>query len=121
MLAAAQYALAKMRLPEAHGLATGEAVTVAVIDSQIDADHPELAGSVTDRFEPVGGTPKPHTHGTGVAGIIGAHAQLTGVAPRVRLLAIAPSRASAARPAPTGPRSTSCRASTGRSARARRW
>ncbi len=87
-LADAQYALAKMRVPEAHRLATGEAVRVAVIDSLIDGQHPELAGAVTASFDPTGGKPAPHTHGTGVAGIIAARAQLTGVAPRVEVLGI---------------------------------
>ena len=39
----AQYALAQLRLPQAHALARGMNVTVAVIDSGIDAGHPELA------------------------------------------------------------------------------
>ncbi len=39
----AQYAVAKLRLPEAHKLAHGANVTIAVIDSGIDVKHPELA------------------------------------------------------------------------------
>ena len=39
----AQYALAKLRLPQAHTLAHGANVTIAVIDSGIDVKHPELA------------------------------------------------------------------------------
>ena len=39
----AQYALAKLRLPEAHTLAHGANVTIAVINSGIDVKHPELA------------------------------------------------------------------------------
>src|SRR5690242_10232174 len=35
----AQYALTKLDLPEAHGIATGENVLVAVIDSGIDTSH----------------------------------------------------------------------------------
>ena len=38
----AQYALAQLRLPQAHTLAHGMNVTVAVINSGIDAGHPEL-------------------------------------------------------------------------------
>ncbi len=87
-LADAQYALAKMRIAEAHRLATGEAVRVAVIDSMVDATHPELAGAVTAAFDPAGGKATPHTHGTGVAGILAARSQLTGIAPRVEVLAI---------------------------------
>jgi subtilisin family serine protease len=39
----AQYANAKLRLPQAHTLAHGANVTVAVIDSGIDVRHPEFA------------------------------------------------------------------------------
>jgi hypothetical protein len=42
---AAQYELAKLHLPQAHGLAKGDKVLVAVIDSSVDANHPELAGT----------------------------------------------------------------------------
>ena len=38
----AQYAVLKLRLPEAHTLAHGANVTIAVIDSGIDVTHPEL-------------------------------------------------------------------------------
>src|SRR5262245_39234996 len=36
-----QYALAKLRLPQAHALARGEKVLIAVIDSGVDVTHPE--------------------------------------------------------------------------------
>src|ERR1700722_16571100 len=39
-----QYAIAKLRLDEAHRLALGDHVRVAVIDSGIDTTHPALAG-----------------------------------------------------------------------------
>ena len=84
----AQYALAKLRLPEAHMLAHGADVTVAVIDSGIDVRHPELAGAVADSFDALGSMEGPHVHGTGVAGAIVAHARLMGSAPAARLLAI---------------------------------
>ena len=47
----AQYALAKLRLPQAHTLASGANVTIAVIDSGIDVRHPELLNSIADNFE----------------------------------------------------------------------
>lgn len=84
----AQYALAQLRLPQAHALARGINVTVAVIDSGIDAAHPELANTVADTFDALGGQDAPHVHGTGIAGAIAAHARLTGSAPDVRILAI---------------------------------
>ncbi len=84
----AQYALAKLRLPEAHRLAHGKGVIVAVIDSAIDVDHPELAGSIAASFDALDGEGKPHVHGTGIAGAIVAHARLMGSAPSARILAI---------------------------------
>lgn len=84
----AQYALAKLRLPQAHTLAHGANVTVAVIDSCIDAGHPELANSVSDNFDALGSAEGPHIHGTGIAGAIVAHGRLMGSAPEARIIAI---------------------------------
>ena len=61
-----QYALAQLRLPQAHTLARGMNVTVAVIDAGIDAGHPELANSIADAFDALGRKEGPHVHGTGV-------------------------------------------------------
>jgi len=84
----AQYALAKLRLPEAHTLAHGASVLVAVIDSGIDVKHPELANTIADSFDALGSKEGPHFHGTGIAGAIAAHARLMGSAPAARILAI---------------------------------
>ncbi|MEH6950126.1 S8 family serine peptidase [Nitrobacter sp. NHB1] len=84
----AQYALAKLRLPEAHTLAHGKGVVVAVIDSAIDASHPELAGSIAGSFDALDSKDGPHVHGTGIAGAIVAHARLMGSAPSAKILAI---------------------------------
>jgi len=85
---AAQYAVAQLKLPQAHQLARGMNVTIAVIDSGVDAKHPELANSVADSFDALGSKEGPHVHGTGIAGAIVAHARLMGSAPEARLLAI---------------------------------
>jgi subtilisin family serine protease len=98
----AQYALAKLRLPEAHTLAHGANVTIAVIDSGIDAKHPELANAISDSFDALGSKEGPHVHGTGIAGAIVAHARLMGSAPAAKIVAI---RAFAV--APSGAESTS--------------
>jgi Subtilase family len=84
----AQYAIAKLRLPEAHKLAHGADVRVAVIDSGIDVRHPELAGSIAETFDAAGSNEGPHVHGTGIAGAIVSHARLMGGAPAARILAI---------------------------------
>jgi subtilisin family serine protease len=98
----AQYALAKLRLPEAHALSRGANVTVAVIDSGIDVAHPELAGAIAGSFDALGAREGPHVHGTGIAGAIVSNARLMGSAPKARILAI---RAFGA--APSGAESTS--------------
>jgi hypothetical protein len=101
-LADAQYALGRMRVPEAHRVATGQEVVVAVIDSGVDRSHPELARSVSDGFDAVGGRLSAHAHGTGTAGVIGAGAQLTGVAPGARLLAVRAFTGEAGKPGAQG-------------------
>jgi subtilisin family serine protease len=98
----AQYAVAKLRLPQAHTLAHGANVTIAVIDSGIDIRHPELANAIADSFDALGSKEGPHVHGTGIAGAIVSHARLMGSAPAARILAI---RAFGV--APSGAQSTS--------------
>jgi hypothetical protein len=83
-----QYVLSKLHLGEVHRVATGSNVLIAVIDSEIDTYHPDLAGALVERFDAVGRPDKPHSHGTGMTGAIVAHRQLTGIAPAARILAI---------------------------------
>lgn len=61
---------------------TGKGVVVAVIDSEVRADHPALLGRVQPKKSyvlPHWGNP--HAHGTAVAGIIAADGEYKGVAP----------------------------------------
>jgi len=83
----AQYAVAKLQLPQAHALARGDKVLIAVVDSGIDVTHPELAGMIVDQFDAIGTGDKVHPHGTGIAGAIVAHARLMGTAPAAQILA----------------------------------
>jgi subtilisin family serine protease len=85
---AAQYELAKLHLHQAHTLARGDGVTVAVIDSGIDATHPELTGAVTESYDTLSSPMTPHKHGTAIASLIVAHGRLIGSAPAARILAI---------------------------------
>jgi len=84
----AQYVIEKLHLRDAHAIASGANVTVAVIDSLVDVAHPDLAGSITGQFDAVAAADKPDEHGTGMTGAIAAHRRLLGVAPRTRILAI---------------------------------
>jgi filamentous hemagglutinin family protein len=82
-----QYIVDKLRLSATHRIATGASVLVAVIDSAIDARHPDLAGVIADRFEESEDT-KPHPHGTGMTSALASHHRLVGVAPGARVLAV---------------------------------
>jgi subtilisin family serine protease len=78
-----------------------EAVTVAVIDSGVDAGHPELTGRVVDKQSFVGGSARDTLgHGTFVSGLIAAGVDngigIAGLAPSAQLLVakvVTPSRA----------------------------
>ena len=86
--ASEQYVANKLRLAEVHKIATGKDVLVAVIDSEIDRKHPELANAIAEEFDAVGQPEKPHSHGTGMAGAIVSQSRLMGIAPGARALAI---------------------------------
>ncbi len=99
-----QPATLEWRLTALHALATGRNVRVAVVDSMIEADHPDLAGQVVVAENFVTDHPGlAETHGTGVAGVIAAKAGngvgIVGIAPDARLMAL---RACWQEPAATG-------------------
>ena len=84
-----QYAPEKLQLSEAHKIARGVRVKVAIIDTAMDMRHPALAGAVSDSFDALGETkPEPELHGTAIAGIVGAREALTSVAPASNMLAV---------------------------------
>lgn len=81
------------RLSDLHKVSTGRGVRVAVIDSGIDAHHPDLDGQIQLRENFVDAPPDAaEAHGTAIAGIIAARAGngfgIAGVAPDARLLAL---------------------------------
>jgi len=84
----AQYAPAKLHLPQAHHLSTGQGVLVGVIDTGIDRLHPEIAGAIAGTFDAIGAREPADAHGTAIAGAIIAHGRLIGTAPAARILAI---------------------------------
>jgi subtilisin family serine protease len=86
--ASEQYVVNKLQLAEVHKVATGRGVLVAVVDSAIDVNHPDLAGAFVEQYNAVGQQEKPHFHGTGMVGAIAAHRRLMGIAPETKILAI---------------------------------
>ena len=88
-----QPAARQWHLADLHGLATGKGVRVAVVDSGIEASHPDLAGQLALNENFVDEAPLPgESHGTAVAGIIAARADnrlgIAGIAPAARLLGL---------------------------------
>lgn len=84
-----QHAFASLRLEAAHALSRGNGVHIAIIDSGIDRDHPDLRGRVS-RVRDLSRNRAPGPHGTAIAGLIAARANngigIVGVAPEARLL-----------------------------------
>jgi subtilisin family serine protease len=88
-----QPAARQWQLADLHEAATGRGVRVAVVDSAVQLDHPDLSGQVESSQNLVAGRPYvAENHGTAVAGIIAAradnHIGIVGVAPQARLLAL---------------------------------
>lgn len=90
-----QHSSQALRLDQAHRWATGKGVKVAVVDTGVDFDHPDLRGRVimaqsfVDRGERTFTT---DIHGTAVAGLIAASANndvgIVGVAPGAEIYAL---------------------------------
>jgi subtilisin family serine protease len=91
-----QHGSQALRLDQAHRLATGKGVRVAVVDTGVDFDHPDLRGRVVkaqnfvDRVGDRNFTTD--VHGTAVAGLIAATAGngvgIVGVAPEAEIYAL---------------------------------
>jgi hypothetical protein len=89
---------ADIKAPQAWSVSLGKGVMVAVVDSGVDPDHPDLANNVKPGWDFVDndGDPRPGNHqddfhGTFVAGIIAAEVNnfgITGVAPQATILNI---------------------------------
>jgi len=81
-----QLGLDKLGVTDVHSFATGAGVSVSIIDSGVDATHPDLDGVVVLQENFVDSAAMPaEQHGTGVAGVIAARTNngvgVAGVAP----------------------------------------
>jgi hypothetical protein len=83
----------QMRVDEAHPWSRGEGVRVAIIDTGVDTEHPDLARSIAGAANFVDSDVRQFRsdrHGTEVAGVIAAvannHEGIVGIAPEARLL-----------------------------------
>ena len=95
-----QYAPSMLHLDEAHKVASGKRIKIAVIDTAIDTTHPVFAGSITATFDALGDTkPEAELHGTSIAGILGAREGLAGVAPEATILGVRAFTSNATAPA----------------------
>jgi hypothetical protein len=90
-----QNSLVDLQIEAAHRWSRGRGVRIAVIDSGIDGDHPDLAGRITvnrDFTGATGGDRSLDTHGLAVAGVMVAVAGngvgIVGIAPEATVLAL---------------------------------
>jgi subtilisin family serine protease len=90
-----QSAATTLEVERAHELATGRGVSIAIIDSAVDGDHPDLRGSVQLARNLVADRPlarRGEVHGTAIAGIIASAVNnsegIIGVAPDVSIAAL---------------------------------
>ena len=84
-----------MQINQAHKMATGQDVTIAMIDTGVDLDHPDLIGQIKLNKNFASGISPSFSndmHGTAVAGILVAHSDnekgIIGVAPNAKLIAL---------------------------------
>lgn len=87
--------LKQMQISLAHGMATGKDITIGMIDTGVDLDHPDLAGQVSNNenfVKDISSSFSTDIHGTAVAGVMVAKMDnakgIIGIAPNAKLVAL---------------------------------
>ncbi len=83
-----------MQIDRAHSISTGKNVTITMIDTGVDLNHPDLKGQIIYNKNLVSGISSSFTndmHGTAIAGVMVARSDnkgITGVAPNAKLIVL---------------------------------
>ncbi len=84
-----QSSLETLNVAPLQALLTGAGISIVIIDSGVERDHPDLEHAIVQRFDFVGEGSSAERHGTGVAGVmVAAHDNgegISGIAPGVSL------------------------------------
>ncbi len=87
--------LQSMHIDQAHRTATGKNITIAMIDTGVDRQHPDLSGQISQNenfAEGISASFDNDKHGTAVAGVMIAKKDngigIVGIAPDARLIAL---------------------------------